>query len=112
MKSSFLKKITVGVLSGGISSERAVSLRSGRAVLGALKRSGVSARHLDPRVADRFRRALSEIDLAFIALHGKGGEDGALQLRLEKAGIPYVGSDPVGSHLAFEKVKAKEIFDR
>ena len=107
-----VKKITIGVFCGGSSSERAVSLRSGKAVLQALKRSGVSVLKVDPRNSHQFRRALSEIDLAFIALHGKGGEDGELQLRLEKAGIPYVGSDPVGSHLAFEKIKAKEIFDR
>ena len=102
----------VGVLCGGDSSERAISLRSGKAVLQGLSRAGLRARRIDPRNVPLTANALSGIDLAFIALHGRGGEDGTVQKKLEKAGIPYVGSDPHGSWLAFNKVAAKKIFDR
>lgn len=106
------KKLIVGVLCGGTSSERAVSLRSGRAVHQALVQSGIDAQRIDPRRILTFRRSLSRLDVAFIALHGQGGEDGTLQSRLERARIPYVGSAPEGSRLAFNKAEAKKIFDR
>jgi len=112
MALSKYKKLRVGVFSGGASSERAVSLRSGRAVQKALLEAGVSVIPIDPRNPRRLQSALSQINLAFLALHGKGGEDGSIQARLEKAGIPYVGSDPLGSRTAFQKVKAKRIFER
>ena len=104
--------LRIGVFSGGNSSERKVSLRSGRAVLDALTRSGLSTIPIDPAHPRRMEAALPEIDLAFLALHGKGGEDGTIQERLEQAGIPYVGSDPHGSHLAFDKIEAKKRFRR
>ncbi len=107
-----LKKLKIGVLSGGNSSERPISLRSGRAVLRALERSGFAVRRIDPRETSYIKKRLSGVDLAFIALHGKGGEDGSIQALLEKQGIPYLGSDPKGSRLAFDKVEAKIIFDR
>lgn len=107
-----LTKLRVGVLSGGSSSERTISLRSGRAVLEALARSGIEVKRIDPRNSRRTPKFLSQIDLAFIALHGKGGEDGSIQTQLERCGIPYVGSDARGSRLAFDKVKAKKIFER
>lgn len=112
LKADQLSKLRIGVLSGGDSSERKISLRSGKAVLEALARSGVSVRRIDPRNFQKTREAFPLINLAFIALHGKGGEDGAIQKRLEKAGIPYVGSDVAGSRLAFDKVEAKKIFER
>jgi len=102
----------VGVFSGGRSSERAVSLRSGQAVRTALKNCGFSVLAIDPRNPARTRRLLSRIDLAFLALHGKGGEDGTIQRRLERAKIPYVGSDARGSCLAFDKNRAKRLFRR
>lgn len=111
MKSKRHHPLIVGVLSGGDSSERSISLRSGRAVLEALSRSGISVRRIDPRNSNQLK-SLTKIDVAFIALHGKGGEDGTIQRRLEKAGIPYVGSDREGSRLAFKKVKAKKVFER
>ena len=106
------KNLIVGVLCGGDSSERGVSLRSGRAVHQALVESGVDAERIDPKRRRTFQRSLSRLDVAFIALHGRGGEDGTLQSRLERARIPYVGSAPRGSRLAFNKVEAKRIFDR
>lgn len=107
-----LSSLRVGVLCGGDSSERAVSLRSGEAVLAGLRRSGFPVVRIDPRNATRMQSSLSEIDIAFIALHGRGGEDGSIQKQLERAGIPYVGSDPQASRLAFNKVKAKRLFAR
>jgi D-alanine-D-alanine ligase len=109
---SRLTRLKIGVLCGGDSSEREISLRSGRAVLESLKRSGFSVCQIDPKETKPTEHALSEIDLAFIALHGKGGEDGAIQRRLEKKKIAYVGSDPQGSRQAMDKVCAKKIFER
>lgn len=100
------------MLCGGNSSERAISLRSGRAVLTGLSRAGFAVWPVDPRNPRQLRCALSQIDVAFIALHGKGGEDGSIQRCLERRGIPYVGSDVKGSGLAFDKVKAKRILER
>ena len=102
----------VGVFCGGNSSERTVSIRSGKAVLESLLKSGVSAVRIDPRNSKKTRQLLSSLDVAFIALHGHGGEDGTLQKHLEKVRIPYVGSNPRGSRFAFNKVLAKKIFQR
>ncbi|MBI4115285.1 MAG: D-alanine--D-alanine ligase [Candidatus Omnitrophica bacterium] len=107
-----MPKLKVGVLSGGTSSERPISLRSGKAVLNGLKKSGFSVLRIDPKDSHKTRKALRRIDLAFIALHGKGGEDGTIQSRLEKAKIPYVGSNPKGSRLAIDKAASKRIFER
>lgn len=107
-----LKKLKIGVLCGGDSSERPVSLRSGRAVFQALARRRFHVRRLDPHYPDFFSLGLSQIDLAFITLHGKGGEDGSVQALLEEKGIPYLGSDAEGSRLAFNKIEAKKIFER
>lgn len=104
--------LRIGVFAGGVSSEREVSLRSGRAVLEALSRSGISTVSIDPTDPLKTQKELQKIDLAFLALHGKGGEDGTIQKTLEKAKIPYVGSDAKGSRLAFNKVEAKRIFER
>lgn len=102
--------LKIGVLYGGSSSERAISLKSGRAVLRALKQAGFSARWIDPKQVQKLAARLHTIDLAFIALHGKGGEDGTIQQYLEKKKIPYIGSGPAGSRRAFDKVLSKKIF--
>ncbi len=102
----------IGVLCGGDSSEREISLRSGQAVLESLGRCGFSVLKIDPKKRSRAQKALAEIDLAFIALHGKGGEDGSIQAHLERRKIPYVGSDPRGSWQAMDKVLSKRIFER
>ncbi len=112
LKFALSKKLKLGVLSGGSSSERIISIRSARAVNRALRRIGFTTLVLDPAKAGPFTRGLKTVDLVFIALHGEGGEDGKIQRRLERSGIPYVGSDPVASRRAFDKNLAKKIFSR
>ena len=105
-----LKDKTIGILMGGLSPEREVSLTTGNAVLEAVKRKGLKGIGID--VDHNVAGVLSQnnIDLAFIALHGVYGEDGAIQGVLEYAQIPYTGSGVLGSALAYDKVKSKEIF--
>lgn len=100
----------VGVLAGGPSSEREISLRSGKAVHQALVRDGVDAVLVE--LWDDLHAAISanRFDAAFIALHGRYGEDGTVQRQLEDAGIPYTGSGPVASRLALDKAAAKHLF--
>ncbi len=97
----------VAVLYGGASAERDISLVSGRAVLEALQRQGVDATGIDVG-ADVIAR-LEELrpDLAFIALHGPGGEDGTVQGALQFLGIPYTGSGVLASALAMDKMRTK-----
>jgi D-alanine-D-alanine ligase len=105
-----MKLHKIGVLMGGLSSEREVSLRSGEAVLAALRERGYRA---EPIYVDRdldLALRQTRIDAAFIALHGRYGEDGCVQGLLETMGIPYTGSDVLASALAMHKVKAKELF--
>jgi D-alanine-D-alanine ligase len=97
----------VAVLYGGSSSEREVSLNSGKAVLSALQRRGVNALGFDP--AQRRLAELQElrIDRVWIALHGPGGEDGTVQGALECLGIPYSGSGVMGSAIGMDKLRTK-----
>lgn len=101
----------VAVLLGGHSAEREVSLASGRAVLAALQAAGVDAHALDP-ADERFQQTLLDggFARAFIALHGRGGEDGVMQGMLEVAGIPYTGSGVLGSALGMDKLRTKQIW--
>jgi D-alanine-D-alanine ligase len=100
----------VAVLFGGKSAERAVSLKSGAAVLEALQAAGVDAFGID--VGDDFLQRLvaEKIDRAFIVLHGRGGEDGSMQGLLECAGIPYTGSGILASALAMDKLRTKRVW--
>ncbi len=100
----------VAVLFGGKSAERAVSLKSGNAVLEALQSAGVDAFGID--VGDDFlQRLVSEkIDRAFIVLHGRGGEDGSMQGLLECLEIPYTGSGVLASALAMDKLRTKQVW--
>jgi len=100
----------VALLAGGDSDERAVSLASGAAVQAALSSRGHLAIPLDPAEVDLFSVDWSQFDVAFLALHGRFGEDGQVQQLLEEAGIPYTGSDAAASRLAFSKSAAKERF--
>jgi D-alanine-D-alanine ligase len=102
----------VGVLMGGTSAEREVSLRSGNAVAGALTRLGhdVTPVVLEQGADPWLTLSAADIDKAFIALHGRLGEDGCVQGLLELLGIPYTGSSVLGSALAMDKLKAKEMF--
>jgi D-alanine-D-alanine ligase len=98
----------VAVLFGGKSAEREVSLKSGNAVLAALKRGGVDAHAFDP--AERPLHDLEGFDRVFIALHGRGGEDGTVQGYLELLGIPYTGSGVTASALGMDKWRTKLIW--
>jgi D-alanine-D-alanine ligase len=100
----------VAVLFGGTSGEREVSLMSGAGVLKALLSAGVDAHAFDP--AERPLQALKDEGFAraFIALHGRGGEDGTLQGALEWLGIPYTGSGVKASAIAMDKVTTKQIW--
>jgi D-alanine-D-alanine ligase len=100
----------IGVLLGGLSSEREVSLRTGEAVLAALRDRGHDAIpiYVDRDVDIALRQ--ERIEVAFVALHGRWGEDGSIQGLLEMLGIPYTGSDVLASALAMHKGKAKELF--
>ncbi len=100
----------VAVLMGGLSAERAVSLKSGAAVLAALQRRGVDAHGIDAG-RDVLRR-LDEGDYqrVFIALHGRGGEDGVIQGALEVLGLPYTGSGVLGSALSMDKLRTKQVW--
>ncbi|OPY69439.1 MAG: D-alanine--D-alanine ligase [Syntrophorhabdus sp. PtaU1.Bin002] len=106
-----LKVLRIGVLMGGNSSEREISLKSGAAVLQSLKRSGYKATGVDVGrdLAGRLKR--QRIDVAFIALHGRRGEDGTAQGLLEIMGIPYTGSGVLGSSMAMDKAVMKVVFD-
>jgi D-alanine-D-alanine ligase len=100
----------IGVLMGGLSSEREVSLRTGGAILAALKEQGYQAVALDVGRGIAAQLVSAGIEVAFIALHGMLGEDGAIQGLLEIMGIPYTGSGVFASALAMNKVAAKKIF--
>ena len=100
----------IGVLLGGLSSEREVSLRTGEAVLDALRDRGHDCVpvYVDHDVDVALRQ--EQIDVAFIALHGRWGEDGCIQGLLECLGIPYTGSGVLASSLGMDKVIAKVMF--
>ena len=100
----------VAVLMGGRSAEREISLASGRAVLAALLKAGVRAEAVDVDRASLRRLLAGEFARAFIALHGPGGEDGAIQGALEAAGLPYTGSGVSASALAMDKLLSKAIW--
>jgi D-alanine-D-alanine ligase len=103
---------SVVVLSGGTSDEREVSLRSGAAVVEALKQKGYEVTSADP--ADGFEKlapVLKACDVVFLALHGKSGEDGTLQHQLEELGVSYVGSDSQASTLCFDKWEYSKLLE-
>lgn len=99
----------VAVLMGGMSSEREVSFRSGRAVSASLGELGYRVVEIDATGDLALRLAREEPDLAFIALHGRGGEDGTVQGLLEIMGIPYTGPGIMASAVAMDKALAKEL---
>ena len=97
----------VGVLLGGQSAEREVSLKSGGAVLAALQRQGVEAHAFDPARRSLGDLAMAEFDRVFITLHGRFGEDGCMQGALELLGIPYTGSGVMASAIGMDKWHTK-----
>ena len=100
----------VAVIYGGSSAEREVSLKSGAAVLAALQRAGVEATGYDPAEGGLVGLEALAPDRVFIALHGRGGEDGTLQGALELLGIPYTGSGVLASALGMDKQRTKLVW--
>ncbi len=98
----------VAVLAGGKSAERPVSLKSGAAVHQALRNLGVIAELVDP--SETSVDSLKGFDAAFIALHGRGGEDGVIQGVLEHLGIPFTGSAVMASAIGMDKVRTKQLW--
>lgn len=108
MKTKFGK---VAVLMGGNSAEREVSLKSGKAVLTALLQKGVDAVGIDTAHDNVIAQLTeSQFDRVFLALHGRGGEDGTMQGLLEQLGLPYTGSGVLGSALAMDKYRTKQLW--
>ena len=101
----------VGVLFGGGSSEREVSIMSGTGVLNALRTRGIDAHAFDPAAQTLGELEREKFDRVFIALHGRGGEDGAIQGVLETLRIPYTGSGVQASAIAIDKVLTKRIWE-
>ncbi len=110
MRQESFKKKKIGVMMGGLSREREISLRTGKAILKALLEKGYRALSIDVKedIAERLIR--EQIDVAFIALHGRFGEDGTVQGMLELMRIPYTGSGVLASALALHKIMAKKLF--
>lgn len=100
----------VGVLLGGKSGEREISLMSGHGVLQALKNKGVDAHPFDPGLRPISELAQEKFDRIFISLHGRFGEDGTLQGLLEQYRLPYTGSGVLASALAIDKQATKRIW--
>lgn len=112
MKIEDLRRMKVGVLMGGISSEREISMHTGLAVLNALKKTGMKVVPVvvDEKFVEVLRR--KKIDIAFIALHGKFGEDGSIQGILEFLGIPYTSAGVLGSAISMNKLICRKIWER
>lgn len=105
-----VNQFQVTVLLGGRGAEREVSLRSGAAVARALRGLGHAVSEVDP--AGESWELPTKTEVVFLALHGEYGEDGQVQSRLETLGVPYTGTNAVGSALAFDKVRSKELFQQ
>ncbi len=104
-----LKNLHIAVLQGGDSAEREISLMSGAAVTTGLQELGVKTLVLDTAEAQWWNH-LQSVDLAFICLHGPGGEDGVVQGALETLGVPYTGSGVLASALAMDKLRSKRLW--
>ncbi len=121
MRKVNVKQKRVGVLMGGPSSERDISIKSGKAVFRALKKNNINAVSYElamPLNTNGYIQSVKEkigamdIDIAFIALHGEFGEDGTIQKILEEIKIPYAGSKTRASKLAIDKIDSREIFEK
>lgn len=109
MDARVLKTKTIGVLMGGLSGEREVSFRSGENCLRALVSRGYRAVRIDAVRDVAWRLEEAGVEVAFLALHGRYGEDGTIQGLLEMMGIPYTGSGVLASALGMNKVAAKKV---
>jgi D-alanine-D-alanine ligase len=108
-----MKKLTVALLSGGVSSEREVSLNSGNQVYAALDKDRYEVLRYDPKTdLPRLVADARRIDIALIILHGPFGEDGTVQGMLDLLGIPYQGSGVLGSAVAMNKLVSKQLYSQ
>ena len=106
------KSCRVALLAGGVSGEREISLASGEGARAALEEAGFPVTMLDPACKEDIKQLIDgNFDVAFICLHGKNGEDGAVQGMLEVLHIPYTGSGVCASALAMDKARAKVFYD-
>jgi len=103
------KLLRIGVIAGGISSEREISLLTGENIYRSLLKSGYNTTFID--LKNDFYNDLKKINLAFLALHGRYGEDGTVQGLMEVMKIPYTGSGVLGSAIAINKILTKKILD-
>lgn len=106
-----IKKEVIAVLYGGNSAEREVSLNSGKAIAQGLEQAGFNVVLIDTKETPLTELVAQGIKRVFIALHGRGGEDGCLQGALEYMGIAYTGSNVLGSALSMDKVRSKQVFE-
>jgi len=106
----------IGVVMGGCSSEREISLKSGKGVFNALSHCGCDTVAIDLQTTDEAEilKQLRDnrVDIVFLVLHGKFGEDGTIQAIFDKAGIPYTGSDPQASRLAMDKAATQSLLQK
>jgi len=108
-----MKKLTIALIAGGISSEREVSLNSGRQVFEALDKEKYQVIQYDPKTdLGRLITDSPQIDAALIILHGKYGEDGTVQGLLDLLGIPYQGAGVLGSAAAMNKLASKQLYEK
>ena len=108
------KSLDIGILYGGWSAEREISIKSGDTVFNCLLENGYKAKLIDlvsEEIASK-EKTYEGIDLAFILVHGRGGEDGFLQNFLDKINIPYTGSNALSSKLGMNKISTKRIWQK
>src|SRR4030065_2255825 len=110
MKDQSLKKKKVAVMMGGLSREREISLKTGKAILKALTEKGYTVTAIDVGEDIGEKLVRGKIECAFLALHGRFGEDGTIQGMLELMRIPYTGSGVLASALAMHKIMSKRFF--
>jgi D-alanine-D-alanine ligase len=112
MRTNFAQSqaLRVAVLCGGDSDERAISLQSGRCVADALRQRGHEVTVIDPAETPPEAALFRDVDAAFLALHGRNGEDGTIQTVLDRMGVVFTGSGAEASRLAFSKSASKERF--
>jgi D-alanine-D-alanine ligase len=101
---------SIAVIYGGVSAEREISLRSGQAVLNALKHEGLSVAGYDVQTLDDLVHIAQNHTLVFMALHGRWGEDGQVQAVLQSLGVPFTGSGMAASALAMDKIRTKYVW--
>ena len=105
-----LKDREITVLMGGWSAEREISLNTGRAVTDSIKSLGLKVRGVDLTFPEEIEKIISSLDLVFIALHGRGGEDGYIQKILEESKVQFTGSNSAACEVAMNKAETKKIW--